>query len=119
MLLQQAGILEHAMRKFVSESKNNPCFINQKNVQKNAQSRGKNSVVFKLKDFSGAFAVLGAGLALALATFVGEIIVPKNRRVKLITSSERHLKETYKNIKFLHEIFVGQIGLSCQVELVN
>ena len=82
LLLHQAGIIDHAMQKFASESNNNPCSINPKYVQKNVENQqGSNSSAFKLKYFSGAFVVLGVGLALALLAFVGEIIiVAKNSR---------------------------------------
>ena len=75
MLLQQAGLLDHALQKFVRESSHNPCSIQSKNgSNKKGQSNSDSS---KLKDFSGAFIILGVGLGFAVATLVGEIVAKK------------------------------------------
>ena len=66
--MHQTGILDYAVHKSKRMTRN-PCLINTKSQAKEKKSE---PILLKLRDFAGAFFILGTGLSLAILTLVGE-----------------------------------------------
>ena len=67
--MHQAGLLEYALRK--SKRTRNPCPIHSKGKGNNSNG---DPILLKLKEFIGAFFILGAGFGFAIIALIGEFI---------------------------------------------
>ena len=70
--MHQFGIFEYAVRK--SKSTRNPCSISSKN--KGTENKG-DVILLKLRDFAGAFFILGVGLGFATVALICEYIAKR------------------------------------------
>ena len=87
MLLHQAGLIDHAMRKS-KQADNNPCYIGTKYQHRLRQNAKDESITFKLADFGGAFFILGFGFGIAVLILICEVLLLK-RKVGLCRSCRR------------------------------
>ena len=72
--MQQAGLLDHALR--TAKQSVNPCNLNRKtNAQQ--EKRQSDPILLKLEDFSAAFLLFGSGIGLAILALLSEFIFVK------------------------------------------
>ena len=72
--MHQTGLLDHAIRTAKQKDKKNPCSF-EKTKKKNGIHNYGTVMMMKLREFSGAFFILGLGFGLAFLTLIVEFIM--------------------------------------------
>ena len=66
--MHQAGLLDHALRSASLDSTKNPCSLSGQKTNRNGP------IYLKLRDFSGTFVILAAGVGFSFLVLIGECI---------------------------------------------